>query len=84
MYLNRVLFRLGFLWRGGRLAALFRQVRARRDAGEAALLAGLLKAPSRLSPARDPEGGGSDRAQLVLGAMREEGMIGDTELARPP
>ena len=47
---------------------------------EAALLAGLLKAPSRLSPARDPQAA-EERAQVVLSAMREEGMIGDSQLA---
>src|SRR5690606_19318938 len=41
---------------------------------------GLLKAPSRLSPARDPQAA-EERAQVVLAAMREEGMIGDSELA---
>ncbi|TIO38383.1 MAG: penicillin-binding protein, partial [Mesorhizobium sp.] len=45
---------------------------------EAALLAGLLKAPSRLSPARDPKAA-EERAQLVLASMREEGKIGDKE-----
>ena len=43
------------------------------------MLAGLLKAPSRLSPARDPKAA-EERAQLVLAAMRDEGMIGDKEL----
>ena len=44
------------------------------------MLAGLLKAPSTLSPARDPKAAEA-RAQLVLAAMRDEGMIGDKELA---
>ena len=35
------------------------------------MLAGLLKAPSRLSPARDPKAA-EERAQLVLAAMREQ------------
>src|SRR5439155_117964 len=47
---------------------------------EAAVLAGLLKAPSKLSPAHDPKAA-EERAQLVLAAMRDEGMIGDKELA---
>jgi len=45
---------------------------------EAAMLAGLLKAPSRLSPAHDPKAA-YERAQLVLAAMHEEGMISDPE-----
>src|SRR5690606_22321101 len=50
------------------------------DLAGAALLAGLLKAPSRLSPARDPQAAEA-RAQIVLSAMREQGKIGDRELA---
>src|SRR5690606_17618621 len=46
---------------------------------EAALLAGLLKAPSRLSPARDPRAA-ETRSQLVLAAMREAGMIDAGEM----
>ncbi len=41
---------------------------------EAATIAGLLKAPSRYSPARNPDLA-EDRAQLVLAAMNEEGYI---------
>ena len=46
---------------------------------EAATLAGLLKAPTKLSPARDPQAA-SDRAQVVLGAMRDSGVISDREI----
>lgn len=46
---------------------------------EAATLAGLLKAPSSLSPARAPEAAYA-RAKLVLDAMREQGMIDDAQL----
>ncbi|WP_182418221.1 transglycosylase domain-containing protein [Bartonella sp. HY038] len=46
---------------------------------EAATLAGLLKAPSSLSPARNPEAAYA-RAKLVLAAMRQEDMINDTQL----
>jgi len=47
---------------------------------EAATLAGLLKAPSRLSPARDPDAA-YERAKLVLEAMRAENMIDDAQYA---
>ncbi len=73
MYLNRVFF--GSNAYGVEAASRRYFNKSARDVnlGEAALLAGLLKAPSRLSPARDPEAA-EERAQLVLGAMREEGL----------
>ncbi|MBT1158099.1 penicillin-binding protein [Aminobacter anthyllidis] len=80
MYLNRVFFGSGSY--GVEAASRRYFGKSSRDVtlAEAALLAGLLKAPSRLSPARDPKAAG-DRAQLVLGAMRDQGMIGEKELA---
>ena len=80
MYLNRVYFGSGAY--GVEAASRRYFGKSARDVtlAEAALLAGLLKAPSKLSPARDPKAA-EQRAQLVLGAMREEGMIGDKELA---
>ena len=79
MYLNRVYFGSGSY--GVEAASRRYFGKSARDVtlSEAALLAGLLKAPSRLSPARDPKAA-DDRAQLVLAAMRDEGMIGDKEL----
>jgi len=80
MYLNRVYFGSGAY--GVEAASRRYFGKSARDVtlAEAALLAGLLKAPSRLSPARDPKAA-DDRAQLVLAAMREEKMIGEKELA---
>ncbi len=80
MYLNRVYFGSGSY--GVEAASRRYFGKSARDVSlsEAALLAGLLKAPSRLSPARDPKAAES-RAQIVLAAMREQGMIGDSELA---
>ena len=49
------LFRRRHLWGRGRVAALFRQVGALRHAAEAAMLAGLLKAPSRYAPTTQRE-----------------------------
>ncbi len=80
MYLNRVYFGSGAY--GVEAASRRYFGKSARDVSlsEAALLAGLLKAPSKLSPARDPKAAEA-RAKLVLGAMREEGMIGDDELS---
>jgi penicillin-binding protein 1A len=78
MYLNRVYFGSGAY--GVEAASRRYFGKSARDVtlSEAALLAGLLKAPSKLSPARDPKAAG-DRADLVLAAMREQGLIGKQE-----
>ncbi|MEQ1408624.1 transglycosylase domain-containing protein [Neorhizobium sp. Rsf11] len=87
MYLNRVFF--GSNAYGVEAASRRYFNKSARDVnlGEAATLAGLLKAPSRLSPARDPQAAEA-RAQVVLGAMREEGYITDSDLktamSQPP
>jgi penicillin-binding protein 1A len=80
MYLNRVYFGSGAY--GVEAAARRYFGKSARDVtlSEAALLAGVLVAPSRLSPARDPNAAEA-RAQLVLSAMRDQGMIGDSEMA---
>ena len=80
MYLNRVYFGSGSY--GVEAASRRYFGKSARDVtlAEAAVLAGLLKAPSKLSPARDPKAA-EQRGQLVLAAMRDEGMIGDKELA---
>jgi penicillin-binding protein 1A len=79
MYLNRVYFGSGAY--GVEAASRRYFGKSARDVtlAEAALLAGLLKAPSRLSPARDPKAA-EERANLVLAAMREQGMISNKEL----
>ncbi|MGX9143345.1 transglycosylase domain-containing protein [Mesorhizobium sp. 128a] len=80
MYLNRVYFGSGAY--GVEAASRRYFGKSARDVtlSEAALLAGLLKAPSRLSPARDPKAA-EQRSQLVLAAMRDEGKISAKELA---
>lgn len=80
MYLNRVFF--GSNAYGVEAASRRYFNKSARDVnlGEAALLAGLLKAPSRLSPARDPAAAEA-RAQVVLGVMRDQGLITDSEVA---
>lgn len=56
MYLNRVYFGSGATGVEAAARRYFNKTASEVDLGEAALLAGLLKAPSRLSPARDPAG----------------------------
>jgi penicillin-binding protein 1A len=80
MYLNRVYFGSGAY--GVEAASRRYFGKSAREIGlsESAMLAGLLVAPSRLSPARDPQAAEA-RAQLVLAAMRDQGVIGDSEMA---
>ncbi|MCR4268940.1 transglycosylase domain-containing protein, partial [Nitratireductor sp. ZSWI3] len=79
MYLNRVYFGSGAYGVEAASRRYFNKSARDVSLSEAALLAGLLKAPSRLSPARDPQAAES-RAQVVLAAMRDQGMIGDSEM----
>ncbi|WP_306117389.1 MULTISPECIES: PBP1A family penicillin-binding protein [unclassified Roseitalea] len=87
MYLNRVYFGAGSY--GVEAASRRYFSKSARDVSlpEAAILAGLLRAPSRLNPNRDPQRAEA-RAQIVLAAMREQGMVSDSEMAaalsRPP
>ncbi len=80
MYLNRVYLGSGAYGVDAASRRYFNKSAKDVNLMEAATLAGLLKAPSRLSPARDPEAAAA-RAKLVLGAMREEGMIDDRQVA---
>ncbi|OLP59041.1 penicillin-binding protein [Xaviernesmea oryzae] len=87
LYLNRMFFGSNAY---GVEAASWRYFnKSARDVnlGEAAVLAGVLKAPTRLSPARDADAAEA-RAQVVLGAMREQGLITDEEvktaMSQPP
>ncbi len=80
MYLNRVYFGSGAYGVEAASRRYFSKPASKVTLSEAALLAGLLKAPSRLSPARDPKAAEA-RAQVVLAAMRDAGMIGDGQMA---
>jgi len=79
MYLNRVYFGSGSYGVEAASRRYFGKSARQVTLAEAALLAGLLKAPSKLSPARDPKAA-EERAQVVLRAMADEGMIGRKEL----
>lgn len=80
IYLNRVYLGSGAYGVEAASRRYFGKSAKDVDLMEAATLAGLLKAPSRLSPARDPKAA-NDRAKLVLAAMKEEGMVSDAEVA---
>lgn len=80
MYLNRVYLGSGAYGVDAAARRYFDKSAKDVNLTEAATLAGLLKAPSRLSPARDPKAA-NDRAKLVLAAMRDQGMIGLKEQA---
>lgn len=81
LYLNRVYFGSGAY--GVDAAARRYFSKSARDVtlAEAALLAGLLKAPSRLSPARDAKAA-EERGQLVLAAMAREGFVTEGETSK--
>jgi penicillin-binding protein 1A len=86
LYLNRVYFGSGAY--GVEAAARRYYGHGAREAtlSEAAVLAGLMTAPSKLAPDRNPQGA-QERAEQVLNAMREEGFITPTQqkaaLAKP-
>ncbi|MEM7288886.1 MAG: transglycosylase domain-containing protein [Pseudomonadota bacterium] len=81
MYLNRVYFGSGAYGVDAASRRYFSKSARDVSLAEAALLAGLLKAPSKLSPARNPKLA-EERGQLVLASMRREGFISDTEAKR--
>ena len=79
MYLNRVYFGSGSYGVEAASRRYFKKHARDVNLAQAALLAGLLKAPSRLSPARNPEAAEA-RAQVVLEAMRDVGYVSDREI----
>lgn len=78
MYLNRVYLGSGAYGVDAAARRYFGKSARLLTIAEAATIAGLLKAPSRYSPARNPDLA-EDRAQLVLAAMHEEGYISADE-----
>ncbi|MFL9823644.1 transglycosylase domain-containing protein [Rhodoplanes sp. SY1] len=87
LYLNRVYFGSGAYGVEGAAQRYFGKSAREVTVGEAALLAGLVKSPSKLAPTRNYDGA-ERRAQLVLAAMAEEGMAPDATIkaamADPP
>ncbi len=74
LYLNRVYFGSGATGVDAASRRYFGKSAKHVTISEAALLAGLLKAPSRYSPARNPELA-QRRARVVLAAMQREGYV---------
>lgn len=79
LYLNRVYFGAGAYGVEAAAQRYFRKSARHVTLAEAALLAGLVKSPSRLMPTRNYDGA-ERRAQLVLAAMSEAGMVTETAL----
>src|ERR1700709_573426 len=74
LYLNRVYFGSGAYGVEAAAQRYFGKSARQVTVAEAAMLAGLVKSPSRLAPTRNPEGA-EQRAQTVLTAMADAGFI---------
>ncbi len=74
LYLNRVYFGSGAYGVEAASQRYFGKSARQVTLGEAAMLAGLVKSPTRLAPNRNPDGA-ERRAQLVLGAMVDAGFV---------
>lgn len=76
LYLNRVYFGAGAYGIEAAARRYYNKPATALTLQEAATIAGLVKAPSRLAPTRNPDAAEA-RAQLVLSAMAEQGFITD-------
>ena len=87
LYLNRVYFGAGAYGVEAAAQRYFGKSARQVTLAESALLAGLVKSPSKLAPTRNFEAA-ERRGQLVLMAMIDAGLIGDaaakTAMASPP
>jgi penicillin-binding protein 1A len=81
LYLNRVYFGSGAYGVQAASQRYFGKPASYVTLAEAAILAGLVKAPSRLAPTRDASAAEA-RGQVVLAAMAEQKFITDKEAAR--
>src|SRR5262245_54647607 len=77
LYLNRVYFGSGAYGVEAAAQRYFGKHARQVKVAEAAMLAGLVKSPSRLAPSRNPNGA-ERRAQTVLAAMSDQGFITET------
>jgi penicillin-binding protein 1A len=77
LYLNRVYFGSGAYGVEAAAQRYFGKSARQVKVAEAAMLAGLVKSPSRLAPSRNPAGA-ERRAQTVLAAMTELGFVTET------
>ena len=78
LYLNRVYFGSGAYGVEAAAQKYFGKPAKQVTLSEAAMLAGLVKSPSRLAPNRNPEGAEA-RAQTVLTAMADAKLISDKQ-----
>ncbi|MEE4350287.1 MAG: PBP1A family penicillin-binding protein [Pacificimonas sp.] len=77
-YLSSVYFGEGAWGLGAASQTYFSKVPGELTLGESAMLAGLMKAPSRLAPTQN-YAGARERGKLVIAAMKEQGLITDAE-----
>jgi penicillin-binding protein 1A len=77
LYLNRVYFGNGAYGIEAAAQRYFGKSARAVNLSEAALLAGLVKSPSRLAPTRNYDGA-EKRAQVVLAAMTDAGYVNDS------
>jgi penicillin-binding protein 1A len=77
LYLNRVYFGAGAYGVEAAAQRYFGKPAREVKVAEAAMLAGLVKSPSRLAPSRNPDGA-ERRARAVLAAMTELGFVTET------
>jgi penicillin-binding protein 1A len=80
LYMNRVYFGSGAYGIEAAAQRYFGKSARKVTLAEAATLAGLVRAPSRLAPNRNPEGA-RDRAAVVIGLMRDQGYVTAKEAA---
>ncbi len=79
LYLSRVYFGAGAYGVEAAAERYFDRPARELTLLQSAMLAGLVKAPSRLNPARQDIAAARDRAELVLANMVQEGFISDAE-----
>src|SRR5215831_7087855 len=80
LYLNRVYFGAGTYGVEAAARKYFGKSASQVTPFEAAMLAGMVKAPSRYNPLADPKAA-ADRAKLVLNSMVDAGFMSDGEAA---
>jgi penicillin-binding protein 1A len=78
LYLNRVYFGSGAYGVEAAAQKYFGKSARAVTLSEAALLAGLMKSPTRLAPNRNPTGA-NERAAQVIAAMAEQGLITEAQ-----
>jgi penicillin-binding protein 1A len=83
LYLNKVYFGGGAYGIDSASRKFFSHPATHLSNAEAAIIAGMVKAPSRYSPTADVDAA-VDRANVVLGLMHEQGMISADEAAVDP